>query len=101
MLVAVKAMENGASETEAIENFGKRIRLLPYVRFTSLLIQNRRKGSEDLLFMLEHEAVAAMEQKRERMRIQGEEAGTKLLLPMVIMLGVVFAVIMIPAFMSF
>lgn len=101
MAAVVRAMENGASETDAMEAFGKRTRLMPYLKLTSLLIQNKKKGSGDLLFLLENEAVYAMEQNKERIRVMGEEAGTKLLLPMLIMLCVVFAIIMIPAFMSF
>lgn len=101
MVVFVRAIENGTSEIEALERFGKRIQLLSYVRFCSLLLQNQKKGSEDLLFLLENEAMIAMEKNSERMRIIGEEAGTKLLLPMIIMLCIVFAIIMIPAFMSF
>lgn len=101
MIVMIRAMENGASEMEAIETFGKRIRQLPYLKFTSLLIQNNKKGSEDLLLLLEHEAICAMEQNKERIRIMGEEAGTKLLLPMLVMLCIVFSIIIIPAFMSF
>lgn len=101
MKAVVRAMENGVSEADSIEAFGKRIHLMPYVRFTSLLIQNRRKGSGDFLFLLEHEAVTAMEQNREVIRVMGEEAGTKLLFPMVIMLCVVFTVMMVPAFLSF
>lgn len=101
MEAAVRAMENGAGEADAMEAFGKRIKLMPYLRFTSLLIQNRKKGTEDLLFLLEGEAASAMEQNREQVRIMGEKAGTKLLIPMVMMLCIVFFIIMVPAFLSF
>lgn len=101
MAAVVRSMENGTPEADAMEAFGRRIRLLPYIRFVSMLIQNRKKGSEDLLFLLEREAASAMEQNREQVRIMGEKAGTKLLIPMAVMLCIVFLVIMIPAFMSF
>lgn len=101
MEAAVRAMENGTGEADAMEAFGKRIKLMPYLRFTSLLIQSRKKGAGDLLFLLEGEAAAAMEQNREQVRIMGEKAGTKLLIPMVIMLCIVFFMIMVPAFLSF
>ncbi len=101
MAAVVRAIENGASEIDAMELFGKRTKLMPYLKFTSLLIQNSKKGSGDLLLLLENESVLAMEQNKERIRVMGEEAGTKLLFPMLIMLCIVFAIIMIPAFMSF
>jgi len=99
--VMVRMMENGGSEAVQIEHLGRRIRLPEYLRFTALLLQNQKKGSEDLLLLLEAEAVAAMEKNKEHIRVLGEEAGTKLLLPMAAMMGIVFAVIMIPAFMGF
>lgn len=101
LAVAVREMENGSSEADAMEAFGRRVKLMPYIRFVSLVVQNGKKGSDDLIFSLEREAAAAMEQNRERMRMRGEEAGTKLLFPMVMMLCVVLFVIMVPAFLSF
>ena len=42
----------------------------------------------------------ALEERRARARKAGEQAGTKLLFPMMLMLLVVLVVIMVPAFMS-
>lgn len=95
----VRKIQNGGSETEELQAFGRRVKLPEYLKFTSILLQNHKKGMADILLILEHESVAAMEKNREQIRIMGEEAGTKLLLPMAAMLGIVFAVIMIPAFM--
>ena len=41
-----------------------------------------------------------MEQRRERVLQLGETAGTKLLFPMIIMLGLVMGIILVPAFMT-
>ena len=43
------------------------------------------------------EAVVMRQESAKRL---GEEAGTKLLFPMIILLGVVMFIVMIPAFMS-
>ena len=43
----------------------------------------------------------AFEERKNMAKKYGEEAGTKLLLPMIIMLIVVMAIIMVPALMSF
>ncbi len=93
-------MKHGMTETKAIENFGKRCRQLPYLRFASLLTQNIRKGSEGLTQILEAEAMEAFEKRKETVKQMGEKAGTKLLLPMILMLGIVMAIIIIPAFMT-
>lgn len=51
--------------------------------------------------MLEREALEAWEERKRKARVLGEAAATKLLVPMIMMLAVVMAVVMIPAFLSF
>ena len=60
-----------------------------------------KKGSVNLREMLEKEAQEAFEEHQLQIRKLGEEAGTKLLIPMVMMLAVVMIVIMVPAFMTY
>ena len=59
------------------------------------------KGRADLLIQLEREAMDAFAERKNRARELGEEAGTKLLFPMIMMLLVVLIIVMIPAFISF
>lgn len=101
LLVGWNEMTNGVSEIRAFENFGKRVKLLPYLKFSSLISQNLKKGTADLLYLLQIEAVNAFEQRKDLTKKMGEEAGTKLLFPMMIMLLIVLMIVMIPAFMSF
>lgn len=98
--VLLQEMRDGMSEKKALERFGRRCRLLPYLRFSSVITQNLKKGSEGLLDILEKEAMEALEQRKERALQLGETAGTKLLFPMMLMLGLVMGIIMIPAFMT-
>lgn len=93
-------MRDGISEGEAMEHFGKRCCLLPYLRFSSIITQNLKKGADGLLAILERESMEALEQRKERVLQMGEKAGTKLLFPMMIMLGLVMGIIMVPAFMT-
>lgn len=65
-----------------------------------MMNQNIRKGSEGLIQLLEVEAIEAFEKRKEQVKVMGETAGTKLLLPMILMLGVVMVIIVIPAFMT-
>ena len=98
MLCACRELRSGVSETASYEHFGRRTGLQEYIRLSTLLMQNLKRGSRTLLERLRDEAdKAALEQLRQGKR-RGEEAGTKLLVPMVLMLAVVMAVIMIPAF---
>lgn len=100
MCVTVREMENGMTENKAYELFGKRTGILSYMKFSTLLVQNLRKGSADLLRLLEYEATDAFRERKEYAKTLGEEAGTKLLLPMMLMLLVVFAIILYAAFRS-
>lgn len=94
-------MQSGISEAQAYERFGKRCQLPEYIRIGSVLSQNLKKGAKGLTSMLEMEAEASLNDRKNNARKIGEKAGTKLLLPMILMLGVVLAILMIPAFLSF
>lgn len=100
MLVTMRELESGMSEIRAYELFGKRMGLLSYMKFSTLLVQNLRKGSDDLLRILEYEATDAFRERKEHAKSLGEEAGTKLLMPMMLMLLVVLIMIIYAAFCS-
>ncbi len=100
MAVAYKQMQCGEPEGKAISAFGKRCGLQSYLKLSSLLEQNRRTGTKDLQRILENEMSAAWEQQKNVARRMGEEAGTKLLAPLLLMLMVVMVIIMVPAMMS-
>ncbi|MGI6010148.1 MAG: type II secretion system F family protein [Ruminococcus sp.] len=94
-------MEQGVPEAEAYEHLGSRCGLAVYKTFSTLLVQNLRKGNGEIIDMLEREAVEAFENRKRRAKILGEQAGTKLLLPMVMMLVIVFVILLFPAGSSF
>lgn len=100
MCIVAQELKDGVSESKALEHFGRNCRLLPYRRFSSVLTQNLKKGADGILAILEKESLAALEQRKERALQLGEKAGTKLLFPMMLMLGIVMAIIMVPAFMT-
>ncbi|MCD7884415.1 MAG: type II secretion system F family protein [Lachnospiraceae bacterium] len=94
-------MQSGIGEAQAYERFGKRCQLPEYIRIGSVLSQNLRKGAKGLAALLESEAESSLNDRRNHARKIGEQAGTKLLLPMILMLGIVLTVLMVPAFLSF
>ena len=94
-------MESGVSEGEAYRRFGERCGQVKYKTLATLLIQNLQKGSRQMADMLERESVEAWEERKRKARVLGEAAATKLLFPMMLMLIVVMAIVMIPAFLSF
>lgn len=100
MVVTMREMDNGVGEQKAYEMFGKRTEMLIYMKFCSLIVQNLKKGSADLLGLLEYEAVDAFAKRKENAKALGEKAGTKLLMPMMLMLLIVFIIILYSAFQS-
>lgn len=101
MALTAGELKIGISESTAYENFGKRVKLIPYLRFISLVSQNIQKGSPEFFHKLEEEAVKAFEERKETARKAGEEAGTRLLLPMMVMLVLIMSIILFPAMSSF
>ena len=80
---------------------GQRCRSRQYTRFCSLLTQNLKKGNSPLLDVLQEDSASAFEERRCIARDLGEEAGTKLLFPMIIMLAVTMLIIIVPAYYGF
>ncbi|MDO4318349.1 MAG: type II secretion system F family protein [Lachnospiraceae bacterium] len=101
ILYTNRQMQIGMPENLAYAQFGKRCGTILYLRFSSVLVQNLQKGTKSIVPLLKKEAEEALCERKERARQLGEEAGTKLLLPMVGMLVLVLAIVMIPAFLSF
>ena len=101
LLVVIRKMESGMSEAEAYDCFAKRCDLICYKKLMSIILQNVRKGTEGLKESLLTETKNAFEERKQSARRMGEEAGTKLLFPMMIMMGIVLMIIVIPAYFSF
>ena len=95
---ACREMQAGQSELIAYEHFGKRAGPREYVKLSTLLCQNLKKGSATLLARLEEEALLSAESRIQSGKKLGEEAETKLLIPMVLLLATVMLMIMVPAF---
>lgn len=75
-------------------------KLQEYVKLGALLSQNLRRGTRGLSQLLKIESVQAFEERKARAKRIGEEAGTKLLGPLFLMLAVVLFIVIVPAFMS-
>lgn len=93
-------IKRGESLPEALQAFARGCGTRQYRKFSSLLLQNLEKGNSGLLQMLDMEV-----QETEAMRLtlakrKGEQAQTKILLPLTLLLGLVIVIIMAPAFLQ-
>lgn len=101
MLITKREISDGRSEEEAYLNFGRRAGSHLYLKLGNMLSQNVRQGISGLEKQFETEVSEAMETRKNQALRKGEEAETKLLFPMLLMLLVVLVTLTVPAFMSF
>ena len=99
MRIALRSMEQGVPEEEAYLRFGQRCGLSCYLRLGGFLARNLRQGISGTENLLGLEMEKALEEQKNRLLKRGEEAGTRLLFPMVMLLGVVLILLAVPAFM--
>lgn len=92
-----RQMEDGKEEIESYKDFGKRMKNKDYRKLSIMLSQNLRKGNAGLSDQLEKEEHQAFEDRKLRAKLAGEEASTKLLIPMMALLMIVLVVLIFPA----
>ena len=100
MKYSLLAMENGVSEAKAYLDFGKRCGISSYSKLGSMLEQNLKKGNQEILIFLESERILAIDERKRQIKAKGEVMGSKLMLPMIALFGLVMVIIMVPAFSS-
>ncbi len=100
MWITYREIHEGRGEREAYERFGSRIGLMTYKRFSSILTQNLSKGTRDVRDLLKKESDEALEMRKSRARKKGEEAGSKMLFPMLVMLMLILLILLMPALTS-
>ncbi|MCQ2537214.1 MAG: hypothetical protein MJ124_02320 [Lachnospiraceae bacterium] len=101
LAVSEREIRNGELEQTVYERFGERMENVAYQRLAQLLNQQVTKGVSNLSAALAAELKEVVGKEKESIKVRGEEAGTKLLLPMMGMLVIVFAILLMPAFTSF
>lgn len=100
LLISYNKMKEGVPELEAYEDFSKRCGLPVYRSFVNQIEQAVIKGKRDVGEMFSKEVIEAFNVRKMNARKLSEEASTKLLVPMFMMLLVVIVMIIFPAFYS-
>lgn len=101
MCLTYSKIKEGEGEISAYEKFGENCGLREYRRLVLLLNRNIRQGAAGMGALLEREAAESFEERKALARARGEEAGTRLLLPMMIYLMLVVLLVVLPGFISF
>jgi tight adherence protein C len=90
-------IQGGKPESEAYEEFARRCRVREITKFVTLVIQNLKKGSDDMVPLLRLQAEECWELRKVRARQLGEEASAKLIIPMMIMFVGILIIVVLPA----
>ncbi|MGP7959726.1 type II secretion system F family protein [Sanguibacter sp. A247] len=100
MQLAVRDMQNGTPDTEAIQTFGARSMLPEIKRFTSTLVQSVQRGGADLPALLTAQSTESWHLKKQAVQREGNKAGSKLLFPMILMFAGILIMLVVPMFLS-
>ncbi len=100
MMRTMLDMEKGIPEGQAYTEFGRRCGVRCCQRLASLLEQNRKTGDKNLRALLQYEMEEAFEFRKNRALMAGQEASTKLMLPLFMSFGAVMLIVMAPSLMT-
>jgi tight adherence protein C len=98
---SLSQLKTGVNEGKVYRDFGRSCGLKQYMKLSGILEQNRKTGIADIRNILHEETSLAWEERKTIARRMGEEASTKLIAPLMIMLLIVMVMIIVPAMMSF
>lgn len=93
-------IKSGKSEYQAYEDFSKRCRTPEVTRFMSALIQNLRKGNSDIVSVLRLQSNECWMMRKNAAKRLGEEASTKLIFPMMLILIAILIIVATPALLA-
>lgn len=100
MLITWRELKGGLYEDRAYGAFGRRCGLPEYLRLGGMLETYVQQGNRELLLLLEQEAAASLTQALQTVRKKGEQTGTRLLLPLLLLFAVTLLMVMVPAMLS-
>lgn len=96
----VSQIKTGISESEAFGEFAKRLKTPEISRLMSSIIQNTKRGGNDLVLSLKLQSNECWEMRKNAVKRLGEEASTRLLFPMMIMFFAIIIIVVTPALIS-
>lgn len=97
ILLVCKEIEEGKSEQLAYMDLPMFCEAKEYKRLSNLLVRNLKKGTKGMIEQLEKEEEISFEMQKQSIKVLGEEASTKMLIPLIGLLGIVLVIIICPA----
>lgn len=94
--ILLEDMKNGIPDYEALQKFALRCGIPEVRKFSSIVIQNVKKGSTELAFALMDLSQEVWRARVNGVREEGENASAKLLIPIFIIFGGILLMVVVP-----
>ncbi len=95
------SLHMGMRPKEVCQEWGNHFDEKIYAKFAMLLSQSFSKGAKEINHMMEEEQEDALQVQLDLVRKEGEEASTKLIFPMIVLLCIIMVMVMFPAMIQF
>ena len=100
MRYALMEIKAGKAEAVAYEEFARRCRVKEVTKFVSVIVMNLKRGGAEVVPVLKAQGDDHWEMRKNAAKQLGEEASTKILIPMMIMFMGVVLIVATPAVLS-
>ena len=101
MNYALAEIKSGRPESVAYEEFARRCKVKEVTKFVSVIVMNLRRGGAEVVPVLRQQGTECWEMRKAAAKQMGEEASTKILLPLMIMFVGIILIVATPAVLSF
>ncbi len=100
MRYALMEIKAGKTEAAAYEEFARRCRVKEVTKFVSVIVMNLKRGGAEVVPVLREQGNECWEMRKNAAKQLGEEAGTKILIPLMIMFLGIVLIVATPAVLS-
>ena len=100
MRYALMEIKAGKTEAAAYEEFARRCRVKEVTKFVSVIVMNLKRGGAEVVPVLKAQGDECWEMRKNAARQLGEEASTKILIPLMIMFLGIVLIVYTPAVLS-
>lgn len=100
MRYAMGEIQAGKPEARAYEEFARRCKVKEVTKFVSIIVMNLKRGGSEVVPVLREQGNECWEMRKNAAKEIGEQAGTKILIPMTIMFLGIVLIVATPAVLS-
>ncbi|MFD2114475.1 hypothetical protein ACFSTH_15680 [Paenibacillus yanchengensis] len=97
--LAAIALQHGQSFEQVLEKFNKQCAVQEIATFSTILLLNYKRGGDQLVVALKEQTISLWETRKNIVKTKGEEASSKLVFPLVLLLFTMIVLIAAPAVM--